>query len=401
MAIRVSKGALRELRRGHPWLFNESIEKQSFDGKPGDLAVVFDDDRHFVAIGLYDPGSVIRVRVLQHRTPAMIDAGFWRAAIEKAAAIREPLLQSEQTTAYRLVNGENDGLPGLILDLYEATVVCKVYSEAWLPHLAQLLGELDADSVGREVDTVVLRLARQVVKGQTHGLADGEVVGGSVMDAEPVVFRENGLRFEAHPLTGQKTGHFLDQRDNRRRVADLSRGKQVLDVFSCTGGFSVHAAAAGAESVHSVDLNPWAIETASRNFSLNSDVVSGCEHRSTVGDAFRVMENLASAGEKYDIVVVDPPSFAQREADAGRAKRAYSRLTELALPLVADRGVLVQASCSSRIGADEFFDLVLGTAVRAGFALDEVETHGHAIDHPVGFAEGAYLKAIFAEVRPL
>ncbi len=396
MALRVSSPALRELRRGHPWLFDQAIERQSFDGNAGDLAVVFDDNRQFVAIGLYDPESVIRVRVLQHRKPAAIDRGFWRSALETAAAIRRPLLETDETTGYRLINGENDGLPGLILDRYDGTVVCKVYSASWFPHLHDLLSQLDADIVGFQVTDVVLRLARQVARGETHGLVDGQVLVGA--GTEPRVFSENGLRFESHPVTGQKTGHFLDQRDNRASVAELSEGARVLDVFSCTGGFSVHAAAAGAAHVHSVDLNPWAIETIGKNLALNADAVVGCDHRSTVGDAFEVMEKLAAAGETYDLVVVDPPSFAMKQADVGRARRAYSRLTELALPLIVNGGTLVQASCSSRVPAEEFFDLVHFTAERGGYRLDELERAEHAIDHPIGFAEGAYLKAMFATV---
>lgn len=396
MALRVSSSALRELRRGHPWLFDQAIERQSFDGKAGDLAVVFDGDRQFTAIGLYDPESVIRVRVLQHRKPATIDRGFWRSALVKAAELRRPLLESRETTGYRLINGENDGLPGLILDRYAGTVVCKVYSASWFPHLGDLLGQLDAEVVGFEVTDVVLRLARQVARGETYGLVDGQVLAGQ--GTEPQLFSENGLRFEAHPVSGQKTGHFLDQRDNRGRVAELSEGAQVLDVFSCTGGFSVHAAAAGATHVHSVDLNPWAIDTIGNNLALNAEAVAGCEHRSTVGDAFDVMETLAKEGERYDMVIVDPPSFAMKQADVGRARRAYSRLTELALPLIVDGGTLVQASCSSRVTAEEFFDLVHFTAERGGYRLDELERAEHAIDHPIGFAEGAYLKAMFATV---
>ncbi|MEZ5228694.1 MAG: class I SAM-dependent methyltransferase [Acidimicrobiales bacterium] len=166
-------------------------------------------------------------------------------------------------------------------------------------------------------------------------------------------------------MRGQKTGHFLDQRDNRQRVRERAHGARVLDVFSCTGGFSVYAAAGGARSVHSMDLAGEAIETAKRNMALNP-ATSTTHLQTTVGDAFEVMASMADRGERYDIVIVDPPSFARKQGDVPRALSAYRRLTKLALDLVESDGLLVQASCSSRIPSAEFFDTVLDAAADAG-----------------------------------
>jgi 23S rRNA (cytosine1962-C5)-methyltransferase len=208
---------------------------------------------------------------------------------------------------------------------------------------------------------------------------------------------EAGLEFDADVRSGQKTGHFLDQRANRIRVGAMSAGRDVLDVFASTGGFSVHAAAGGARSVHAVDLSAPTLAAAEHNMSLNVhlDAVRACAFTTEVGDAFEVMVQLARAGHDYDLVVVDPPSFAQRQANVDGALRAYTRLTHLALRLVRPGGTLVQASCSSRVTAEQFFDTVVEAAESAGRTLTEIARTGHDIDHPVTFREGAYLKAGF------
>jgi len=180
----------------------------------------------------------------------------------------------------------------------------------------------------------------------------------------------------------------------------MADGARVLDVFSCTGGFSVHAAAGGAAFVLSVDQSPQAIEGADRNFALNTgnETIDACERSTEVGDAFVVMEELAAQGERFDIVVIDPPSFAQRQESINGALRAYMRLTNLGLDLVAPEGLLVQASCSSRVTADSFYDGIYSVARAREVRMREVARTGHAIDHPITFPQGAYLKALFAEV---
>lgn len=397
LAVRVTKDALRHLRQGHPWLYDESITSVSHAGVAGDLAVVFDDDRRFVAIGLWDPSSPIRVKVLHAGKPTPIDVDFWDARVARAIERRRRLLDDPNHTAYRLVHGENDGLPGLVVDDYDGVVVVKIYTEAWIPHLPDLVPVL----VDRTAPTsMIVRFARSVTERPALGLVEGAVLHGAT-PAEPVVFSENGLRFEAHPTTGQKTGHFLDQRDNRAIVRDLAMGRRVLDVFSCTGGFSVHAAAGGATEVHSVDLSAPAIAAAERNMEANADIpaVAACRHIGRHGDAFEVMEGLVRRGERFDLVIIDPPSFAQRQASVSGALAAYERLSSLGFTLTADGGLLVQASCSSRVGADDFFRVVHSTARRDGVELDELERTGHPLDHPIGFREGAYLKALYATVH--
>ena len=403
LAVRVTKDAARHIRAGHPWVFDASVMSLrgaggSGSGAPGDLAVIFDDDRRFMAVGLYDPASPIRIKVVHHGAPATIDRAFWTARLANAVARRAELVASTDTTAYRVVHGENDGLPGLVLDRYEGTAVLKLYSAAWFPHLPDVLASI-AETVHPE--TIVLRLARTVQGAPTFGLRDGMTILGAPPEG-PVVFREHGLIMEADVVRGQKTGYFLDQRDNRALVGGMSAGARVLDVFCCTGGFSVHAAAGGATAVHGVDLSAHAVDDARRNMARNRQLpaVAACRHRTTVGDAFEVMGDLARRGERYDLVVVDPPSFASKQADVERAVRAYGRLTASAVSLTRPGGTLVQASCSSRVPADRFVAGVLAAAADAGTQLRIVTTTGHALDHPVGFREGAYLKAVVATVVP-
>ncbi len=398
LAVRITPDAARHVRAGHPWLFDGSIVSVRPDGDAGDLAVIFDDRRRFMAIGLYDPASPTRVKVLHHGRPTPIDAEFWRERLRVALAVRARLVDDESTTAFRWVHGENDGLPGLVLDRYGDVTVIKLYSAAWFAHLDAVLGA--AQDV-LPAQRVVLRLARNVAADGRASLDGSALVGP--LPAQPVRFLERSLTFEADVVHGQKTGHFLDQRDNRARVRRRAAGARVLDVYCCTGGFSVNAAAGGATLVHSIDISAAAVATARRNMDHNRDLsaVRSCHHHDTVGDAMAVMAEMADHGRRFDMVVVDPPSFASRRDQVDGALRAYGRLTQLALRLLEPGGTLVQASCSARVPERTFFDAVDAAAERSGVELTDVSHTAHALDHPVGFSEGAYLKALFATVAPL
>jgi 23S rRNA (cytosine1962-C5)-methyltransferase len=391
IAIRVTRDAERRVKQGHPWLFDGSITSQSHAGAPGDLAVVFDGDRQFVAVGLYDPASPIRVRILHRGRPATIDGGWWAARLSDAFAKRATL-EGEGTTAYRCVNGESDGFGGLVLDRYDDVYVLKIYSAAWFPHLPDVVREIDRLTHPR---SLVLRTSRAVASGECFGLDAATALIGSLPDA-PVPFTENGLRMQADVVHGQKTGHFLDQRDNRRLVRDIARDAKVLDMFACTGGFSVHAAAGGARTVHSVDMSAQALDTAVANMALNAHIpeVARCHHTTEVGDAFEVLRALAADKKRFDLVIVDPPSFAHKAADVDRARAAYRALTQLAIKVVRVDGCVVQSSCSSRISADDFMHIVLSAVSDAGADVDVERRTGHAIDHPIGFTEAEYLKTL-------
>ncbi|HET89212.1 MAG TPA: class I SAM-dependent rRNA methyltransferase [Chloroflexi bacterium] len=398
IAVRVTPAAERALREGHPWLFERSIRQQSRAGRPGDLAVVFDRRNRFLAVGLYDPTSAIRIRLLQHHEPATIGQAWFQERIAASVQRREPLRQAEETTGYRLVHGGNDGLPGLVADRYERTLVVKLYTPAWLPHLRDVQTALLESA---PAERLILRFGRaaQDQPQHLHGLRDGAILHGPPLDG-PVLFQENGLRFEADPIHGQKTGFFLDQRENRARVTPLAAGKAVLDVFAYSGPFSLYAARGAARSVVSLDGSRPALEAARRNFALNRAIpaVAAARHELVAEDAFQALERMGRAGRRFDLVIVDPPAFARNRAQVSGALAAYERLTRLAVGVLRTGGVLVQASCSSRVGADEFFAAVHRAAREAGRPLQEIERTGHPLDHPVGFKEGAYLKCLFARV---
>ena len=396
LALRVSPAAERAIRSGHPWVFDKAIRQQNVDGSPGDLAVIFDRKNRFLAIGLYAPASPIRVRILAHGQPAQIDADWFMYKVETAAEQRLPLLQTN-TTGYRLVHGENDGLPGLVIDRYGETLVLKLYTTAWVPHLRDVLRAVTAVLPPKRI---VLRLSRFVQRQEAdlYGLFDGQLLWGQPVRNDGVLFLENGLYFEADVVHGQKTGFFLDQRNNRARVEKLAAGKRVLNVFAYTGGFSLYAARGGAKEVVSLDLSQPALANAMRNFKLNRahEAVAAADHELLVGDAFLTMQQLIANKRRFEMVIIDPPAFAKRQDEVERALTAYGRLVRLGLKLLRPGGVLVMASCTSRVTADQFFELVHKTALGVGRPLQEIERTGHALDHPIGFPEGAYLKCLFA-----
>ncbi len=395
LALRVTKDALRHIKAGHPWIYGESITKGGQDAEAGDLAVIFDDERRFRAIGLWDPDSPIRIKILHHGKPLSIDREFFAERISAAIDHRLSLISDESTTGHRLINGENDFLPGFIVDRYDTTLVIKLYSTAWFPHLTTLLDllcEIDVFSVER----VVLRLSRSVESCHTFGLQDGQTIVGEAPN-EDIVFLENGLLFGADVVRGQKTGHFFDQRDNRLAVQHESTG-DVLDLFSSTGGFSVYAAAGGADSVISVDVNQPSLDAAHRNMERNG-LHDLTRYNTLCDDAFEVLSEFGRTGRRFDVVVIDPPSFAQKQVDIDSALHAYRRLTQRGLGLVRNGGLFVQASCSSRVSTDEFYGAIQDVAHHADVSLTQQRRTGHALDHPIGFPQGGYLKALFARVQ--
>ena len=398
IAVRVSRPGLRAIRLGSPWLFDQAVESHKPSGKSGDLAVVFDDNRRFAAIGLWDPESPIRVKVLHVGKPVTIDDDWWLNKMRQALEIRRELLSTGLTTGFRWIHGENDGLPGLIVDQYASTAVIKLYTGAWFVHLRSIMKALI--EIG-SLDRVVIRFSRLVRDGETYGLVDGDTLYGEPPTG-PIMFLENGLALEADVVFGHKTGHFLDQRDNRAIVRNLASGCRVLDVFSSTGGFTLSAAAGGAKSVHMVDVSAPALATAHRNLEHNKEIgsIASCKVTDVRGDAFAVLEDMVERGEKFDIVILDPPSFAQNQASILRALSSYERLARLGLRLTAPGGTLLQASCSSRVNIDELADAAYLAARTAQVEIDEFKRTEHAVDHPIGFEFGAYLKAIYYNVTP-
>jgi 23S rRNA (cytosine1962-C5)-methyltransferase len=391
LRLRITAAAETIVRGGHPWLFADSIHELNRAGQPGELAVIYDRKDKFLAVGLFDPDSPIRVRILHAGKPQTIDAAWWQARLEQALARRRDLFD-EQTTGYRLIHGESDGWPGLVLDRYDTTLVLKIYTAAWLPRLEEILALLKGTVT---CERIVLRLSRNIQAGAEKQFqrGDGQVLFGSPPDG-PVIFSENGVRFEADVLHGQKTGFFLDQRDNRREVELLAPGRRVLNAFSFSGGFSVYAARGGAKSVTDLDISAHALESARRNFALNKNFpgVANCRHETVQADAF---EWIAAGADKFDLIVLDPPSLAKRAAEREGAVRAYERLNSLGIQKLAPDGILVAGSCSTHVPAAEFFDAVRRAALKSGRKCSELKTLQHPPDHPATFKEAEYLKVMY------
>jgi 23S rRNA (cytosine1962-C5)-methyltransferase len=396
LRLRITAAAETIVRSGHPWLFADSIHESNRAGQLGELAVIYDRKNKFLAVGLFDPDSPIRVRILHAGKPQTIDAAWWQARLEHALGRREGLFD-ETTTGHRLIHGESDGWPGLVLDRYDTTLVLKIYTAAWLPRLDEIL------ALFREIipcERIVLRLSRNIqaaAERRAPPRRDGEIIfsklAGAVPGA-PVIFLENGLRFEVDVLRGQKTGFFLDQRENRHEVEMLARGRRVLNAFSFSGGFSVYAARGGAKSVTDLDISAHALAAAKRNFALNQNVpgVAACHHETAQGDAF---DWLAASTEQFDLIVLDPPSLAKRATEKAGALHAYERLATLGIARLAPGGILVAGSCSAHVPAEEFFAVVRHAAAKSGRKFSELKTLRHPPDHPATFKEAEYLKVIY------
>jgi 23S rRNA (cytosine1962-C5)-methyltransferase len=391
LRLRLTSTAETIVRSGHPWLFADSIREQNRVGQLGELAVIYDRQDKFLAVGLFDPDSPIRVRILHMGRPQTIDYAWWNAHLEKLLE-RCAKLFDETTTGFRLIHGESDGWPALVLDKYDSTLVLKTYSAAWLPRLDEISALLKEKI---PCERIVLRLSRNIQPNAEKQFQrrDGQMLFGS-SPAGPVIFSENGLRFEADVLRGQKTGFFLDQRENRAEVEKLARGRRVLNAFSFSGGFSVYAARGGANSVTDLDISAHALASAKRNFALNQNFpgVANCRHDMIQADCF---EWLKKTSDEFDLIILDPPSLAKRAAEREGAIHAYEKLNFLGVEKLSRAGILVAGSCSAHVSAPEFFDAVRRAAAKSGRNFSELKTLRHPPDHPATFKEAEYLKVIY------
>lgn len=395
LRLRVTAAAETQLRAGHPWVFGDSVREQNREGTAGELAVIFDRKDKFLAVGFFDPDSPIRVRILHAGKPQKIDSAWWCARLAQSLDRRRNLF-NDQTNGYRLINGESDGWPGLVLDRYDHTLVVKLYTAAWLRQFEEISELIRAQL---KPARLVLRLSRntQTVARKSFSLEDGQILFGARLDACPT-FLENGIRFEADVCHGQKTGFFLDQRENRRIVESLAQGRRVLNAFSFSGGFSLYAARAGASSVTDLDISAHALASAERNFTLNKSIsaIARCHHERVQADALDWL--AANAERTFNLIILDPPSFAKREVERAGAIRAYEKLSALGIQHLAQGGILVACSCSAHVTAEEFFDAVRRSAAKSGRRFKELQTTRHAPDHHATFKEAEYLKAIYLEM---
>ena len=388
LAVKLISQGERSVIKGHPWIFSNSIVKVNKEGRAGDICIIFSKNKNkVIGVGLFDPNSPIRIKMIHHGGGADVNSEFFLQKVKTAFDKRSTLLESN-TNSYRLLFGENDGFPGLIADVYSNVLVVKLYSEIWWPFLGIIIEHLI--SISQSV-TVVLRLSRKLQERTTLEVYDGQILYGD-LENEVVQFIEHGVNFSANVIKGHKTGYFLDHRHNRKQVGELSHGKTVLDVFSYAGGFTVHALANGAEEVTSVDISGQALEMAKSNALLNN--FTGI-HKTLEGDAFEILKTLIKRKKTFDVVVIDPPSFAKQQTEIVMAKKKYRQLAKLGVRLCSKGGMLVLASCSSRIATQAFFDINKQVLIESGRPFETFLKTQHDSDHPIGFPEGAYLKCGF------
>ncbi len=395
--IQISKTLQGKIRKGYPWVFKYQIQNQTPVGESENLAVIYDHNNRFLALGLWDPYADLCFRVLNLGESREINAGFFMERLQSAKLIREEL-EHQRTTGYRVISGENDGFPGLVLDRYEDTLVLKLYTASWFPFLEELLELFQREFKSRQI---VLRLARNVSKllGLNSTYRDGQALYGDGSSSR-ARFKENGLKFLADVVEGQKTGFFLDQRDNRLKIQEMAKDRSVLNVFSYSGGFSVYALAGGCKSVVEVDCNPFALETSLRNLKLNfpEKLFSAQKFTQKEGDAFQVLAELKSAKRFFDLVILDPPAFARNKKHKAQALDAYARLAKAGAEVTS--GILFAASCSAHVPTTEFYDAVYRGIGFAGKKYKEIARTGHALDHPATFDEASYLKSVYLKIDP-
>jgi 23S rRNA (cytosine1962-C5)-methyltransferase len=385
--IELKRGREKSLKRRHPWIFSGAVEKAK--GKPGETLEVLDAAKKFAAKAAYSPKSQIRARVWTFDPAEEVDAGFFRNRIQKALALRQALPAARHTNAMRLVHGESDGLPGLVVDRYADVLVAQFLAagvERWRDPILDLLMELTGCAAIYERSDAEVR--------KLEGLDSRAGFARGNQNARRCPIIEYGLNFRVDVEAGQKTGFFLDQRENRQRVRALAAGREVLDGFCYTGGFSIAALAGGAKRITAIESSAAALEVAKDNLAANPLDASKIEFRQA--DVFAELRKLRDSAARFDLVVLDPPKFAPSAAQVKKAARAYKDINLWALKLLAPGGLLATFSCSGGVSSELFQSIVAGAALDAGGDAKIIERFSAAADHPVAleFPEGEYLKGL-------
>lgn len=403
-ALTLKPGREKSLLRRHPWIFSGALERVDGEPQPGETLDVLDAKGHFLARAAYSPASQIRARVWTFDPDEPVDADFFRRRIRAALTLRKTFFATERTEStekfktdsvanaleisYRLIHAESDRLPGLIVDRYDQVLVLQSLTagvEFWRETLADiLLEETGAASIYERSDADVREL---------EGLAPrtGPLRG---TPPETVLIEEDRLKFKVDLAHGHKTGFYLDQRRNRRRIGQLAAGREVLNCFCYTGGFTLHALAGGAKSVLSIDASAEALALGRENLALNDQPAEKAEWLE--GDVFQLLRKFRDAARSFDMIILDPPKFAATAAQAEKAARGYKDINLLAFKLLRPGGILATFSCSGGIDAALFQKIVAGAALDAGAEAQIVEHLAQDGDHPVSlhFPEGAYLKGL-------
>jgi 23S rRNA (cytosine1962-C5)-methyltransferase len=387
----LKSGREKPVRNRHPWIFSGAIDRIQGDIQDGDLVQVTDKQGRFLARGYLNRHSQIVVRLLSWDRDEPIEGAFWKNRLARSIRARALLAADPATTAYRLVNAEADGLPGLVVDRYGEWLVVQCLTlgmDRRKEDLVALLAEI-AKPAG-----IVARDDADVRRKEGLSLETGVVWG----DEPPtqVEILEHGRRFLIDLWRGHKTGFYLDQRDNRLKSASYCASSDILNVFAYTGGFAVYAGLAGARSVCNIDSSYDALEVAEQNLALNN-----CSEQELIaGDAFQILRDYREVGKQFDVVILDPPKFATSRPQVAAASRGYKDINLLAMQLLRPGGWLVTFSCSGLVSADLFQKILFGASVDAGRDVQIAERLTQATDHPVllTFPESAYLKGFVCRV---
>lgn len=389
--IYLKRGKDESLKRFHPWVFSGAIAKADAKIEEGELVEIINSDNEFIAIGHAQIGS-IAVRVLTFKREP-INVAFWEHRLAVAYDLRRSigLAESENTNAYRLVHGEGDNLPGLIIDVYDRTAVMQAHSvgmHVCRMEIAQALQKVMAGVI----DNIYYKSETTLPYKAELGQEDGYIVGGG----EECVARENGLLFHVDWLQGQKTGFFVDQRDNRSLLEKFSKGRSVLNMFCYTGGFSFYAMRGGAKLVHSVDSSQRAIDLTNENVQLNFP--SDPRHEAYAEDAFKYLDRM---GDQYDLIILDPPAFAKHRDALRNALRGYTRINAKAFEKIKPGGILFTFSCSQAVNKDQFRLAVFTAAAQSGRNVKILHQLHQPADHPINIyhPEGEYLKGLVLYVE--
>ena len=388
MQIQLKRGKEESLQRFHPWVFSGAIQHVDDGIREGDVVRVVTSAGSFIAVGHYQEGT-IAVRVLSF-SDVDIDDRFWASRLQSALSMRQAigLADSPQNNTYRLVHGEGDHLPGLIIDIYGRTAVMQAHSIGMHLCRRQIAAQLVA-VMGNRLEHVYYKSETTLPYMEPE---NGFIYGGS----DDNVAVENGLKFYVDWLRGQKTGFFVDQRENRSLLEQYAHGKRVLNMFCYTGGFSVYALRGGAELVHSVDSSAKAIELTNRNVALNYPVDP--RHEAFCEDAFKFLE---TADRQYDLIILDPPAFAKHRGALHNALKGYTRLNQKAMQMIQPGGLLFTFSCSQVVSKDHFRNAVFTAAALARRKVRILHQLHQPADHPINIyhPEGEYLKGLVLYVE--
>ena len=380
------------LLRKHPWVFSGAIQKiilldDQADIDDGDIVEVVDHRESTLGMGHFSNGS-IAVRMLSFEY-SLIDNDFWTSKLERAFQLRKSLglTNNLATTAYRLIHAEGDGLPGLIIDIYNQTAILQAHSAGMANALEQIATSLTKVD-GLKIASIYSKSEKSLHKQGNDGQKDGYLQGS---ENHPQLVKENELTFEIDWVEGQKTGFFIDQRENRKLLQLYSKNKKVLNTFCYSGGFSVYALAANASEVHSVDSSAKAIELTNRNIELNFNERN--QHKSFVRDTLKF---LNESDEKYDVIILDPPAYAKSKSSQHKAVQAYKRINEKALKMINEGGILFTFSCSQVIHRQLFENTITAAAISAKRSVRILHHLSQPADHPVSIfhPEGEYLKGL-------